>query len=44
MWAANLVVFLAAVYQLYMLSAQHVSFGGSEGGGSDGGVKAKLKG
>ncbi len=41
MWAANLVVFLAAVYQLYMLSAQHVSFGGSKGSGA--GVKAKLK-
>lgn len=33
-------VFLAAVYQLYMLSAQHVRFG--EGGGRVGGAKAKL--
>lgn len=40
MHAGNLVVFLAAVYQIYMLSAQHVSFGASSGGS----VKAMLKG
>lgn len=38
-YTANLVVFLAAIYQLYTISTQHVRF--AEGG--SGAVKAKLK-